>query len=290
MKRILVIADPYDRPQRIIRRATALAAKLGARIDIVGFIYEHIANLPVKIGEYDIESLEGDLVEKHRQQIQKKFDEVAKDVAGSVEVHWEKRVADWVIQRTQEKNYDLVIKGGHRSETFLYTSTDWQLLRGCRTPVLVIADQRWRGGKHVMAAVDLGTSVKSKLALNYKVVEAASLMAKALSCELHIGYVVPFSKVLRDLDMLDKKKLQREGIRLAREFKDSLTERGIAVEDIHVATGRPEKALVNLAAKNRVGTVVMGCVGRAAVSGKVLGNTAEQILRLVKADVLAIKP
>jgi universal stress protein E len=45
-----------------------------------------------------------------------------------------------------------------------------------------------------------------------------------------------------------------------------------------------------LAAKKRIGLVVLGCVGRRRLAGRVIGNTAEQILRLLKADVLAIKP
>jgi universal stress protein E len=45
-----------------------------------------------------------------------------------------------------------------------------------------------------------------------------------------------------------------------------------------------------LAAENKAGLVVLGTVGRKKLVGRVLGNTAEQILRLLKADVLAIKP
>jgi hypothetical protein len=43
-------------------------------------------------------------------------------------VHWEKRIADWLIRHVAATPYDLVIKTGNRSETLAYTPTDWQLL------------------------------------------------------------------------------------------------------------------------------------------------------------------
>jgi universal stress protein E len=207
-----------------------------------------------------------------------------------VESHWEKRVGDWVIRRTREEQYDLVIKTGHRTETFLYTPTDWQLLRGCRAPVLLVAGKRWTKATHVMAAVDLGTRVPNKRLLNYKIVGAADELAKALDCELHVGYAVPFSRVMRDLDLVDKWKLLAEGRRLARSFQASLAERGIDTRAIHVRAGPPEKVLVSMAARHRISLVVLGCIGRKRLAGRVVGNTAEQILRLMKADVLALKP
>lgn len=288
MRKILAVADPSGSEQRTVARAADLAARLPARIDVVGFVYEHLANLPVRMDEVALENVQRELVEKHKQQIEKRLAQ-SKSKAG-VEVYWEKRVADRVNQLVDAGGYEMVVKGGHRSETLVYTPTDWQLLRSCRVPVLLLADKQWKRSKHVMAAVDLGTKVRSKRALNQRVVEEAAAMAAALGSKLHIAYAIPFSPVLRDLGMLDKAELRREGLRLAERFRQTLEERGIAAEAIHVATGAPERALVNLAAKNQIGLVVLGTVGRKRLVGRVIGNTAEQILRLLKADVLAIKP
>ncbi|RPI57335.1 MAG: universal stress protein UspA, partial [Lysobacterales bacterium] len=177
-----------------------------------------------------------------------------------------------------------------RSETLAYTPTDWRLLRGCRAPVLLVGEKHWRKSRHVLAAVDLGTRVRAKRALNYRVVQHAAALAGAIGAELQVGYALPFSQVLRDLDLLDERELKREALRQAEDFRRSLAKSRIDVETVHVVTGAPEKALVNLAAKLRVAVVVLGCVGRKRLAGHVIGNTAEQLLRLLKADVLAIKP
>jgi universal stress protein E len=292
MKHFLIIADCPGEEQRIIARAVELASRVGAKLTIVGFVYEHIANLPAALSPGDRAKLQEKLIERHRAEIRRALAAVTtgRTVKAALDVFWEKRVADRVNRMAAERRCDLVMKSAHRSERPLYTPTDWQLLRGCPAPVLLSADRRWRKTTHVLAAVDLGTSVRSKQALNYAIVEQAAAVSAALGCQLHVGYAVPFSAVLRDLDVLNVSALRREGFRRAEEFRRSLSQRGITVEGLHVVIGQPEKALVSLAAKKRIGLVVLGCVGRRRLAGRVIGNTAEQILRLLRADVLALKP
>ena len=293
MKRILVVADPIGGDQRVIDRAVALARSTKAKMQIAGFVYEHVANLPTDGAGIATEKLKEKLLATHRGQISARFKEARGDGAAvpcAIEVYWEKRVADWIVDYCSKEPFDLVIKGAHRSETFMYTPTDWQLLRGCRTTVMLVAGRRWKKSENVLAAVDLGTKTASKKALNFKVVTEAAAMAKTLQTRLIVSYAVPVSRVLRDLDMIDEKKLRREGEKRLEAFCKSLDKRGIAVDASLIVTGAPEKALVNAAARNRCGLVVLGSVGRRRLAGKVIGNTAEQILRLARADVMAVKP
>jgi universal stress protein E len=292
VQHLLVVADRPGTGQPIIRRAVELASRVRARLTVVGFVYEHIGNLPLPLSPRDRAALQQTLIDRHRAGIRHALAAAAagRAITVHVDVLWEKRVADRVIRLAAETRCDLVMKSAHRSETVLYTPTDWLLLRGCRVPVLLVADRRWSRSPHVLAAVDLGTRLQSKRTLNFEIVEQAAAMATALGCRLHVGYAVPHPAALRDLGLVRVSSLRREGVRLAGEFRRSLSQRGITVDGVHVGVGQPEKALVSLAAKNRVGLVVLGCVGRRRLAGRVIGNTAEQILRLLKADVLAIKP
>lgn len=289
MKKILAVADPYGADQGTVARAASLAMKLGAHLRVVGFAYEHLANLP-DLDAAAQEAAQSKLLAQHKKAIQAQLKQTGIGRKGSVVVYWEKRVAERVSEIAAEEQVELVIKGGHRTETLTYAPTDWQLLRTCKAPVLLLSHKQWKRSRHVMAAVDLGTKVKSKQELNISVVERAAAMAAALGAELHVAYAVPFSKVLRDLGILDQGALKREGAKRAKAFAAELESRGIAVAGVHVRAGAPEKVLIDMAAKNSIGLVVLGCVGRKKLVGRVLGNTAEQILRLLKADVLAIKP
>ena len=293
MKKILVIADRLGGDQRVIARAVELARKSRAELLIVGFVYEHIANLPVDAPENIEGKIRDELLNAHRKQLLKKYREFkgkGPTLPHTVEVHWEKRVAEWVIDRVKKDDIDVVMKRVHRSQTLTYTPTDWQLLRGCPSSVFLIADKHWKRSKNVLAAVDLGTRGRGKKALNMKVIEEASALAKLHECKLVVSYALPVSRVLRDLDVIDEKKMKRQAKERLAKFCESLEKRGITVDDQRLVTGPPEKALVNAAARSRAGLLVLGCVGRKRLAGRVIGNTAEQILRLANVDVMAIKP
>jgi len=292
MKRFLVVADPMGGPQRTIRRAAQLAAGMNAALVVIGFVFEHLGNLPGGRSEKDNARLRQAVIARHRAELEGRVREAIAEykIEARVEVHWQKRVADWLIRHVAATPYDLLIKTGNRSETLAYTPTDWQLLRGCAAPVLLLCDPHWRKSRHVLAAVDLGTRVRAKSALNYRIVAHAAALADAIGAELRVGYAVPFSRVLRDLDVLDEGQIKRDGLRRAENFRKSLARRGVEVEAVQVVIGAPEKALVNLAAKSRAAVVVLGCVGRKRLAGHIIGNTAEKLLHLLKADVLAIKP
>jgi universal stress protein E len=292
MKRFLVVADALGGSQRVVAHAASLAAKMDARLAVVGFVFEHLGNLPGTRSERENARVRQAVIARHAEELESCVARAAATygVEADVEVHWEKRIAEWLIRHVMATPYDLLIKTGNRSETLAYTPTDWQLLRACRTPLLLVAGKYWRKSRHVLAAVDLGTRVRAKLGLNFRIVEHAAELADAIGVGLQVGYAVPLSRVLRDLDLLDLREAKRDGLRRAEKFRESLARRGIEVEHVDVVTGAPEKALVNLAAKSRAAIVVVGCVGRKKLAGKVLGNTAEKLLRLLKADVLAIKP
>ena len=293
MEKILVIADPIGGNQEVIARAIGIAQKTRAELLIVGFVYEHIANLPDAQDE-DVEAkIREKLVAEHRKDILKKFREAKgkrRAPPHTIEVHWEKRVAEWVIDRAAKDNVDVVMKRVHRSETLTYTPTDWQLLRSCKSSVLLVAEKHWKQSNNILAAVDLGTRSRGKRALNEKVVSEASQLAKQFECKLIVGYALPISRVLRDLDILDERKLLKQAKQRLDDFCDSMEAKGIAIDDRKVVKGEPQKALVNAAAKSKAALLVLGCVGRRRLAGRVIGNTAEQILRLSKADVLAVKP
>ncbi|MEM7763064.1 MAG: universal stress protein [Pseudomonadota bacterium] len=289
MKRILVVADA-GRDQGTIQQAVEMATRLKAKLDIVGFVYEHLQGLPIDLHDSSLDSARQKLIASHKKELRAALKAAGGKRSTGVEVHWEKRVAERVASLAEDGVYDLVIKGGHRSETAFYTPTDWQLLRLCKVPVLLLAKKRWKKSQHVLAAVDLGTRVASKRALNFDIVAAAHFFAQALGAELHVTYAIPFSTVLHDLDLIDRNTLRRKGQARAKAFTKKLADNGIEVTKMHVVTGEPEKTLINVAAKNGAGVVVLGCIGRKKFAGRVLGNTAEKILRLLKANVLAIKP
>jgi universal stress protein E len=140
-----------------------------------------------------------------------------------------------------------------------------------------------------MALVDLGTRISAKRDLNHRVVAAAAELADSLGRELHLAYAPPFSETLRDLDAVDPVALTAAGRQRADVFLLQLAREDLHPAAMHVRAGPPHKVLASIAATHKIEVTVIGTVGRKGLVGKVIGNTAERILPLLKTDVLVVK-
>jgi len=287
MRNIFVVADLPDSKQVAIKRACELAKTENKPLHIVYFCYEnlrHIADDAHQIKQAVINAITHN-AETSLATL------VPNDVDYSYEVIWEKRIDRWINDYVKAHTPLMVVKTAHRSETFLYTSTDWQLLRECPAPIFIVSDNKWRKSPNVLAAIDLETKHQSKQTLNHQILTAAKKFAKANDAELFVCYTVQFSQILRDLgvqyaDELEikaEKSLQGAIEKLAAEY-------AIPVANFFIKAGEPEKVIPSIAAKKKAGLVVIGTVGRKGLKAKVLGNTAEKILNLLKSDILALKP
>ncbi len=284
MRHILVIADAGSGNSPALRRAAEMQQAEPTRLSVIGFVHEVLPHDP----QLDVAALREALLVQRRRQLMRVLQRYGIDA--TPQVLWEKRIAEWVSAEAVKLGVDLVVKTGHRSETWHHTPTDWQLLRSCPVPVLIVPQRAWHTRGAILAAVDLGTRLPAKRALNLAIVEAASSMARNAGTELHVAYAVPQSPVLRDLGVSDRRRLIDAARQRADQFTEDLRRRGIDNIRVHIKAGTPYKVLVSLAAQTKAHTLVIGCVGRKALSGRIIGNTAERTLGLAKTELLALKP
>ena len=285
---ILIVADRDGEHQVALQRGLGLAKAMGWDAEVVAFCYEPTANLDPS-----------DQLEVQRR-LQARCQE---SLAASIAEHkpegvdvktivaWEKSIPQWIHAHVGQSSVDVVVKTGHRSETLLYTPTDWHLLRECEAPVLIVADRFWHPKRSVVAAVDFGSRSAVKRNLNDAVVNTARAYADALSCPLHVIYVIQISAVLRDLDVIDEraqvKKIRR---RLQPEIAAFAERHGIAEDRIRIESGEVHRVVPSLSSRLQAQLVVMGTVGRLGAKARLIGNTAERVLTRLGADVLALKP
>ncbi|MFD2164769.1 universal stress protein [Thalassotalea euphylliae] len=287
MSNILVIADLKQEQTLAIERALTIAKQRSLPLHVVYFCYESLRYVSGQEDEVKANVLTR--LDEHAQQQLANID--FDGVSYSYEVCWEKYIPNWVEEYTQANDVKLVVKTGHRTERLLYTPLDWQLMRECSAPVMIAAPETWRKTPNVLAAIDLGTKTDSKQALNKLVLEKARALADCQEAELFVCYTIRSSKLLRDMGFqyLDELEIAAE-----RNLKDKVAEissiYGVPEKNIILKAGEAEKVIPSQAAANKAGIVVMGTVGRRGVKGKLMGNTAEKVLKLLKCDVVAIKP
>jgi len=287
MSKILVIADYTEQNPVAIKRALNLAQAFDAELDIVYFCYESLRDVP---GDHAIiQSKILATVELNADTQFKKID--TKGVTCHRSYVWEKHIANWVDDYVAKQMPAMVMKTGNRSETLFYTPTDWQLLRECKAPVMIVAEEKWRKTPNILAAIDLGSKNKSKLALNKQILSEATRMAKHIDTQVFVSYTVSCSPLLKDLGMQYCDEMEAEA---QQKYQSAIAELAkeydIPEQNFDIHAGLPENVIPSTAAKYKAGLVVIGTMGRKGIAGKLMGNTAEKILKLLKSDVLAIKP
>jgi universal stress protein E len=209
----------------------------------------------------------------------------------AITVVWQKSIHLWIDQQCARKEYAAVIKTGRRTESFVYTPTDWHLLRECPAPVIIAAEKKWRATKPIVAAVDLESKGRVNKQLTDVVISTAKRYSEALGCELYVVHVVHIPAVLTELDLVDeytyarkiREELQPKVVKLA-------TTHNLPVSSIRLKEGPVDKVITSESARLKAQLVVMGTIGRRGVRGQLIGNTAEKVLSRLRTDVLAIKP
>ncbi len=288
MAGILIIAD-LEQQCVATPRGLELAAKLGAAVDVVAFVHVDLTALDASATQQA--SIRSRLLADRRAEVQRRIDTHLKDgQSASLTVVWEKDIPSWVTKRCVGGRYDIVVKTGNRSESLLHTSTDWQLLRECPAPVLLVAKKKWHRVEPVLVALDLASSKAAKQALNHKLLETASALARALGVELEIISAIQVPAVLAELDLVDPTTYAR-GVRESMQpnIAKLAAASGFPESAFRCKRGIAERVVASRAAEVRAQLVVVGTVARKGVRARLLGNTAEKVLLHLKTDVLAIK-
>jgi len=283
----MIIADTEGRKQAALKRGLQLAQRMNAPVEVIGFTYEYLSELSAGVQKQFKQELLDSKLAWLEGEVSRQAPEGLKV---KTRVVWEKSVHLWVNKRCAAREYTAVIKTAHRSENFLYTSTDWHLLRSCPAPVLIEAEKKWNRARPVVASLDLETRHKSKRQLNDRIMEMAINIAEATDSELAVVYAISIPTLLKDMDIVDVDEHTLKRKKALEPVIAKLCDRyGLSRRQVHVKTGQPRKAIPSLANKLKADLIVMGTVGRKGIRGKLMGNTAEQVLQHLRTDVLAIK-
>ncbi len=205
-----------------------------------------------------------------------------------------------VIRHVLDSDADLVIVGDPCDpEQPGIPPPVMQLLRKCPVPVWVMRSTRSRKLR-ILALVDPDPDDPSRDELNGLVLELSAGLARREGADLHVAHAwhLPAESTLRssafvalpgrEVDLMVIATQQRH----QEQLDDLAARHGLAGlgAALHLVNGAPGEVLPPLAKKLDINLIVMGTVARTGLSGFVMGNTAESLLRSVCCSVLAVKP
>lgn len=295
MQRVFTILDKPKHPQNALAHACRMREALGSKLTLASFCYE-----PMAAG---LDST-SESRRKLRQAIVSDRSEWLYALAAEQQlsgkdirqrVIWSAAIDDWVARFLDPGSTDLIIKTAHPSgQRFLHTPLDWSLLERSTVPIWFVrsaptAGRRRKKKGPVLATIDLRHDDRLHRRLNEAVLAAAAEAASLLDTQVHCVSVVEFSRVLRDLDLIDPKAKRRRYIERAQDRLATLLDGyNIPASAQHFPTGKVGQCVLQVAAKQKAQLLVVGTNARRSRQKFVLGNSAQKILSRADRDVLAV--
>ncbi len=291
MRELLVIADQKADSNPAFLHALEVAKNTGAKIEFVGFVHAPGVDSSEILTQSEKRKVHHEFIDRKQAQIDAFLSKLdLTDVRINVDVVWERSFERWVTDRCNQKSFDMIFKTGHRSESTTHAPSDWQLMRHCPDPVMIVGDKEWKTGGKVLAALDLGSSSEEALKLNEEILKYSFQLAKATNSEVHACYSISMPSALAELDFFDTEGYEKKMKESIDPIISRLIEKGgLNQETLHLVSGKPAKEIRRIVEKIDADVVVMGNKTRVSLRGRLLGNTARNVLRKVKADVLIVK-
>jgi universal stress protein E len=291
---VLVILDKPKHEQTALEEALRIQAATKAHLRLVSFVWHAMAEQKAVFDASQRRALKREILRQRETWLRNQIrDRQLGNLPIAIEVVWTGDIGEWVGKASTDA--DLVVKSVHRSRTLLHTPLDWQLVRGCPKPLLLVGTRGGRSRKKapadVLATLDLRNQDRKHQTLNLKVLDAAASMAELRGGRLHCVAVVEFSEVLSDLEIIDPRKIRKQAIAASQEFLTAMIQPyGIPKSRVHRPAGKVGHLVAATARKCGAGLVVVGSAARRGVEAQLLGNSAEKILERSPVDVLIVHP
>ena len=300
-KNILVAGSPGHLEEMTLRAAVRLTEINEAHLTILGVV-PPVPRLRRKITvEGQVVDIEAALLRDREERLRQLAEHTRAGDDTDIVVRTGEPFSE-VIRHVLMNGNDLVMVGGrevHKAEAPEPSSGVMHLLRKCPVPVWMMRPSA--GDKlRVLALVDPDPDDPVRDSLNDLVLELATSLTRLEEAELHVGHAwnldgeatlrsspyVSLPGEMVDIMVETAKSSHREQLDLLLE-KHEVSALGASV---HMIMGDAGKVLPRLAEELDIGLIVMGTVARTGLSGLIMGNTAETILRSVRCSVLAVKP
>ncbi len=296
---MVALADPSARPGPLIARAGEIARRSGARVTVFHSLYSPFLTGQQYFSEEELRQTIADAVEARKAELEVIAQPLrAAGIDVHVRVRWDYPPHESIVREVLREKIGLLLVGTHRHSRvarLALTNTDWQLIRSCPCPVLLVKGRQPYDNAPVLVSVDpMHTNAKPE-SLDMRLLEAGRDFAKLFGAPLHAAHFHSFGMPVMTGFMVEAtpmpQQLSDEYVADVRQaFRALVKPMGLPNTRQHVRPGAPVEELPALADEIGASVVVMGAVSRSAVKRLFIGNTAESVIDALACDVLVVKP
>ncbi len=288
LNRILVVIDADADQQPALEKAKQLAKYADSSLELMiadynayledGYYFDPIQaqKLRYEHGDSRIKELEA-LAQPLREQ----------GLEVSVSTAWGNPPYGEIVNRIKDTKPSLVISSTrHHNKVarMLLSNEDWELVRYCPAPLLLVKTQQWEANPVFVCAVDPDHVHDKPAALDNKIIASANGLAAISAGAVHLvhsAWVPPLSGIYPLVTDAESENSKLTELAKGNEVDEA---------NLHWTNREIASALPEIAAELNASCVVMGAVSRSRFDRILIGNTAEKVLDKLECDVLVVKP
>jgi universal stress protein E len=300
---LLAVRDVEALSPAVLRKAAQLARSARSRLEVYHAIAEPVVLMPPRTApaNANYEHVLQSAARKSQARLEKA---VARARLRGLRVHcradWDYPAFEAVVRRAKAMRADLVVAIVRRhapTARFFLRNVDWELIRHCQAPLLLLKSSRPYKRSTVLAAVDPLHAADKPARLDRKLLSIGARAANKLRGSLHMVHAwqplavaaVPMAGMPGPMwlpqaaEDQHSRSIEKAFVRLARAAAVPPNRRHLllgTVPDVFSSALKASKAQV----------MVMGAISRRGIARLLIGNTAERMLDELPCDVLVVKP
>lgn len=301
IQRILIAVRPWERHLPLATAHTRfLADGLGAEVTLLSCVPESQLALGLAWTEPTaITALQTEWFERAGKQLEVLAEPLRDEgIEVRTRVSSHTPVYRGILEEAENWGADLVVVGVHEPKPVPHTrltDIDWQLMRLCPCPLLLVADPNAESYRTILAAVDPLHRHAEPAGLDEAVLATSGGLCDAFGAQLLVVNVYPDPEQYEfasSVEVVPGVYYGTENIPAAhrKAVGALITARGIPQSQAIVEPGKPGEVIVETASAHKVDLIVLGAIKRGRLEAALLGTTAEAVVGGAACDVLLVKP
>lgn len=287
INKVMVVIDPDQESQPALEKVLVLAKLMNFELKLIACDYTQYLVEGYYFDAVDVRRLRKEYLQERNGALEALAEPLReRGLTVATEAFWAHPGYETIVSEAGRFGADLVVhhtrRHGALSRMFL-TNDDWQLVRSCPVPLLLVKNKRWKEKPAILTAVDPLHGRHKPGGLDHKLLRVAGDVAKFLRGDvfvMHSYNQIPLSGTYLEQARKDHKEA----------FEHLLAEFDIPVKRQYLLEEAPEFALCQLERDLSSDIIVMGAISRNILSDVFIGNTTEKVLDYLESDVLVIKP
>jgi len=301
---VLVVIDPADDEGLALGRGRRLAAALGSPLELFACEFDQaMEGSHFRITER-LEAARTARVEARRAWLESVAEPLR---AEGLEVRTEAVYAnprhEAVARRALETSAAFVVMRTHFHEWLAratLSAADWQLIRVCPAPLMLVKGSHWPEAPKLLAAVDPSHRDDRHARLDHTILDLAEQLDTALNAKTWVAHCI-FS--MASLESTAALSMMPEALGSSPEdYAGDLVQqlraavlrllegRKVPASRMRIVEGRPETELPRLVDELEIDLLITGGISRSRIEQVFIGGTAERLLDRIGCDLLVVKP